>query len=160
MKLGDGLFLKCCQEVAELYPNIEFENMIVDNACMQIVSKPQQFDVMVMPNLYGNILVNIAAGLVGGAGLVAGEGYSQDCAVFETGARHSYQEVAGKNVANPAGMLLTSANMLDHAALGDHASRIRQAVYAVLAEGNVRTKDLGGHAGTRQFTAAVVQKLN
>ena len=91
MKLGDGLFLKCCQEVAELYPNIEFENMIVDNACMQIVSKPQQFDVMVMPNLYGNILVNIAAGLVGGAGLVAGEGYSQDCAVFETGARHSYQ---------------------------------------------------------------------
>merc|ERR1712098_1022210 len=118
-KLGDGLFLKCCQQVSELYPNIEFENMIVDNACMQLVSKPQQFDVMVMPNLYGNILVNI------GAGLVAGEGYSQDCAVFETGARHSYQEVAGKNVANPAGMLLTSANMLDHAALGDHATRIR-----------------------------------
>jgi len=160
MKLGDGLFLKCCQQVSELYPNIEFENMIVDNACMQLVSKPQQFDVMVMPNLYGNILVNIAAGLVGGAGLVAGEGYSQDCAVFETGARHSYQEVAGKNVANPAGILLTSANMLDHAALGDHATRIRSAVYAVLAEGNVRTKDLGGHAGTRQFTAAVVQKLN
>ena len=82
MKLGDGLFLKCCEEVAQLYPNIQFENMIVDNACMQLVSRPQQFDVMVMPNLYGNILVNIAAGLVGGAGLVAGEGYSEDVALF------------------------------------------------------------------------------
>ena len=159
MKLGDGLFLKCCQEVSELYPNIEFENMIVDNACMQLVAKPQQFDVMVMPNLYGNILVNIAAGLVGGAGLVPGEGYSQECAVFEPGARHSYNEVAGKNVANPSAMLLSSANMLDHARLGHHAETIRKAVYAVLQEGKVKTKDLGGHAGTRQFTAAVVQKL-
>merc|ERR1719391_662545 len=146
MKLGDGLFLRSCEEISQLYPEIEFEKMIVDNCCMQMVSKPQQFDVMVMPNLYGNIVINLAAGLVGGAGLVAGEGYSQDCVVFEPGARHSYNEAAGKNVANPAGMLLTSANMLDHAALGDHASRIRQAVYAVLAEGNVRTKDLGGHA--------------
>ena len=159
MKLGDGLFLKCCEEVSKLYPNIKFENMIVDNACMQLVSKPQQFDVMVMPNLYGNILVNIAAGLVGGAGLVAGEGYSEDCAVFEPGARHSYSEVAGKNVANPAAMLLTSANLLEHARLGEHASLIRRAVYGVLGEGRVKTKDLGGHAGTRQFTAAVVQNL-
>jgi len=159
MKLGDGLFLKCCQEVAQLYPNIEFENMIVDNACMQLVSKPQQFDVMVMPNLYGNILVNIAAGLVGGAGLVPGEGYSEDCAVFEPGARHSYNEAAGKNSANPSAMLLSAANMLDHACLGDHAATIRQAVLEVLGEGRVKTKDLGGHAGTRQFTAAVVQKL-
>ena len=159
MKLGDGLFLKCCEEVSKLYPNIKFENMIVDNACMQLVSKPQQFDVMVMPNLYGNILVNIAAGLVGGAGLVAGEGYSEDCAVFEPGARHSYSEVAGKNVANPAAMLLTSANLLEHARLGEHASIIRRAVYGVLGEGRVKTKDLGGHAGTRQFTAAVVQNL-
>jgi isocitrate dehydrogenase (NAD+) len=77
MKLGDGLFLKCCQEISKLYPNIEFEAMIVDNACMQLVAKPQQFDVMVMPNLYGNIIANLATGLVGGAGLVAGEGYSE-----------------------------------------------------------------------------------
>ena len=75
MKLGDGLFLRCCEEVSKLYPNIEFEKMIVDNACMQLVAKPQQFDVMVMPNLYGNIIANLASGLVGGAGLVAGEGY-------------------------------------------------------------------------------------
>jgi len=159
MKLGDGLFLKCCEEVAQLYPNIQFENMIVDNACMQLVSRPQQFDVMVMPNLYGNILVNIAAGLVGGAGLVAGEGYSEDVALFEPGARHTYGEMAGKNVANPAGMLLASANLLEHASLGEHAQQIRRAVHGVLGEGRVKTKDLGGHAGTRQFTAAVVQKL-
>ena len=87
MKLGDGLFLRSCQEISELYPHIQFDEMIVDNACMQMVSKPQQFDVMVMPNLYGNILANLAAGLVGGAGLVAGEGYSKECAVFEPGAR-------------------------------------------------------------------------
>jgi len=159
MKLGDGLFLKCCEEVAQLYPNIQFENMIVDNACMQLVSRPQQFDVMVMPNLYGNILVNIAAGLVGGAGLVAGEGYSEDVALFEPGARHTYGEMAGKNVANPAGMLLASANLLEHASLGEHAQQIRRAVHGVLGEGRVKTKDLGGHAGTRQFTAAVVHKL-
>jgi len=159
MKLGDGLFLRCCEEVSKLYPEITFENMIVDNACMQMVSKPQQFDVMVMPNLYGNIIGNLAAGLVGGAGLVAGEGYSKDCVVFEPGARHSYSTVAGKNVANPTAMLLAAANMLDSACLGDHATNIRSAVHSVLGEGKVKTKDLGGHAGTRQFTAAVVQKL-
>ena len=159
MKLGDGLFLKCCEEVSQLYPEITFENMIVDNACMQMVSKPQQFDVMVMPNLYGNIIANLAAGLVGGAGLVAGEGYSQDCVVFEPGARHAYNEVAGKNVANPSAMLLCAANMLDYACLKEHAASIRGAVNSVLGEGKVKTKDLGGHAGTRQFTAAVVQKL-
>ena len=87
MKLGDGLFLRSCREISELYPHIQFDEMIVDNACMQMVSRPQQFDVLVMPNLYGNILANLAAGLVGGAGLVAGEGYSKECAVFEPGAR-------------------------------------------------------------------------
>jgi len=159
MKLGDGLFLRCCEEISQLYPEIEFEKMIVDNCCMQMVSKPQQFDVMVMPNLYGNIVINLAAGLVGGAGLVAGEGYSQDCVVFEPGARHSYNEAAGKNVANPSAMLLCAANMLDHASLGHHGDRIRQAVQEVLGAGRVKTKDLGGHATTRQFTAAVVQCL-
>jgi isocitrate dehydrogenase (NAD+) len=159
MKLGDGLFLRCCEEISVLYPEIEFEQMIVDNACMQMVSKPQQFDVMVMPNLYGNIIINLAAGLVGGAGLVAGEGYSQDCAVFEPGARHSYNEVAGKNVANPSAMLLSAANMLDHASLSHHADMIRKAVQGVLGAGKVKTRDLGGYATTRQFTAAVVQNL-
>jgi len=159
MKLGDGLFLRSCREISELYPHIKFDEMIVDNACMQMVSKPQQFDVMVMPNLYGNILANLAAGLVGGAGLVAGEGYSKECAVFEPGARHSYSEQAGKNVANPAAMLLCAANFLDYACLSDHATRVRNSVLEVLREGRVKTKDLGGHATTRQFTAAVVQGM-
>merc|ERR1712203_1123884 len=149
MKLGDGLFLRSCREISELYPHIQFDEMIVDNACMQMVSKPQQFDVM----------ANLAAGLVGGAGLVAGEGYSKECAVFEPGARHSYSEQAGKNVANPAAMLLCAANFLDYACLNDHASRVRNSVLEVLREGRVKTKDLGGHATTRQFTAAVVQGM-
>lgn len=83
MKLSDGLFLKCCQETAEFYPNIEFDSMIIDNTCMQMVSNPQQFDVMVMPNLYGNIIDNLASGLVGGAGVVPGASYSKDCIIYE-----------------------------------------------------------------------------
>merc|ERR1712106_139921 len=138
---------------------IEFEKMIVDNCCMQLVSRPQQFDVMVMPNLYGNIIANLTAGLVGGAGIVPGEGYSSDAVVFEPGARHSYSEAAGKNSANPTAMLLAASNMLEHANLDTYGKQIRAAVEKVLAEGKVRTKDIGGQATTRQFTAAVVQSL-
>lgn len=159
MKLGDGLFLRCCDEVSRLYPNIEFERMIVDNACMQMVSKPQQFDVLVMPNLYGNIIANVATGLVGGAGLVAGEGYSPDCVVFEPGARHSYGDAVGKNVANPTAMLFCAANLLDHASLHHYGKMIRESVYKVLKVGKVKTKDLGGYATTQQFTAAVIKNL-
>jgi isocitrate dehydrogenase (NAD+) len=96
MKLGDGLFLKSCTEISKLYPNIEFETMIVDNTTMQMVSHPEQFDVLVTPNLYGNIIDNLAAGLVGGAGVVAGASYSATAAVFEPGARHTFDEGVGK----------------------------------------------------------------
>ena len=160
MKLGDGLFLRCCEEISRLYPNIEFERMIVDNACMQMVSKPQQFDVLVMPNLYGNIISNVATGLVGGAGLVAGEGYSTECVVFEPGARHSFGEAVGKNVANPTAMLFCAANLLDHASLNFYGKLIRESVYRVLKAGKVKTQDLGGYATTKQFTTAVIQNLN
>merc|ERR1712122_229125 len=108
MKLGDGLFMRSCKEIADLYPNIEFETMIVDNTTMQLVSRPDQFDVMVMPNLYGNIIDNLAAGLVGGAGLVAAASYSPNCAVFEPGAPHTFDEGVGKNVANPTALLLSA----------------------------------------------------
>merc|ERR1711884_742218 len=101
MKVGDGLFLRSCQEIAKLYPNIELETMIVDNTTMQLVSNPQQFDVMVMPNLYGNIITNVAAGLVGGAGLVSGASFSANVAIFEPGARHTFDEATGKGVTNP-----------------------------------------------------------
>ena len=158
MKLGDGLFLRSCQDIAKLYPKIAFEAMIVDNTTMQLASNPQQFDVMVMPNLYGNIIDNLAAGLVGGAGLVAGASYSADLAVFEPGARHTFDSGVGKNSANPTAVLLSSAKLLSHLGLNEHALKIENAIMQVLAEGKTKTRDLGGFASTQQFTAAVIDK--
>uniref|UniRef100_A0A452T435 Isocitrate dehydrogenase (NAD(+)) 3 non-catalytic subunit beta n=1 Tax=Ursus maritimus TaxID=29073 RepID=A0A452T435_URSMA len=131
MKLGDGLFLQCCEEVAELYPKIKFETMIIDNCCMQLVQNPYQFDVLVMPNLYGNIIDNLAAGLVGGAGVVPGESYSAEYAVFETGARHPFAQAVGRNIANPTAMLLS-----------------------------VRTRDMGGYSTTTDFIKSVIGHLH
>lgn len=160
MKLGDGLFLRCCQEIAKLYPRIEFETMIVDNCTMQMVSNPTQFDVMVTPNLYGNIVDNLASGLVGGAGVVAGASYSSDCVVFEPGARHTYSEAVGKNVANPTAMLLCGAKMLTHVNLQYYSDMIRNAVNRVLKAGKVKTKDLGGQATTNEYTYAIINNLH
>merc|ERR1711973_1004350 len=159
MKLGDGLFLRCCQDVAALYPNIEFDQMIVDNTTMQLVSKPQQFDVMVMPNLYGNIIDNLAVGLVGGAGLVAGASYSAEFAVFEPGARHTYDAAAGKNIANPTAALLAAAKLLEHIGHTADSKRLKIGVEKVLRAGRVKTRDLGGYATTREFTAAVCKAI-
>uniref|UniRef100_A0A8B9HXS2 Isocitrate dehydrogenase (NAD(+)) 3 non-catalytic subunit gamma n=1 Tax=Astyanax mexicanus TaxID=7994 RepID=A0A8B9HXS2_ASTMX len=113
-KLADGLFLQCCKEVASGYPDITFDSMIVDNTTMQLVSKPHQFDVMVMPNLYGNVVSNVCAGLVGGPGLVPGANLGSDYAVFETATRNTGKSIAGRNIANPTAMLLASCLMLDH----------------------------------------------
>ncbi|XP_018430072.1 PREDICTED: isocitrate dehydrogenase [NAD] subunit beta, mitochondrial, partial [Nanorana parkeri] len=135
MKLGDGLFLQCCKEVSELYPKIQYETMIIDNCCMQLVQNPYQFDVLVMPNLYGNIIDNLAAGLVGGAGVVPGESYSAEYAVFETGARHPFAQAVGRNIANPTAMLLTAANMLRHLNLEYHSVLITDAVRKVIKLG-------------------------
>lgn len=131
MKLGDGLFLRCCTEISQLYPNIKFEHMIVDNTCMQLVSNPHQFDVIVTGNLYGNIVDNLASGLVGGAGVVPGASYSEDCVVYEPGSRHTFGGGAGKNVANPTAMLLCAAKMLHHVNLHYYAIQIRDAVEKV-----------------------------
>lgn len=159
MKLGDGLFLECCREVAELYPHIEFDNLIIDNCCMQLVSNPNQFDVMVMPNLYGNILDNLASGLVGGAGIVPGESYSKEVAVFEPGARHAFAEAVGKNLANPTALLLCSANLLRHINREKSAQAIRRSVEHIIKEGKVRTKDMGGYATTLEFMTAVLSQI-
>lgn len=159
MKLGDGLFLKCCEEVSKFYPKIKFETMIIDNCCMQLVSKPHQFDVMVMPNLYGNIVDNLAAGLVGGAGVVPGESYSDNVAIFEQGARHAFAEAGGKGIANPTAVLLTGCNMLRHIHLDFHAKTVEDAVLKVIKTGKVRTKDMGGYASTMDFTHAVINSL-
>uniref|UniRef100_A0A8C5I1A8 Isopropylmalate dehydrogenase-like domain-containing protein n=1 Tax=Gouania willdenowi TaxID=441366 RepID=A0A8C5I1A8_GOUWI len=158
-KLGDGLFLQCCAEVAQLYPKIKYENIIIDNCCMQLVQNPYQFDVLVMPNLYGNIIDNLAAGLVGGAGVVPGESYSAEYAVFETGARHPFAQAVGRNIANPTAMLLSAANMLRHLNLEYHSHMVSDAVKRVIKQGKVRTGDLGGYATSDEFTQAVIANL-
>ncbi|CAI4231010.1 unnamed protein product [Auanema sp. JU1783] len=160
MKLGDGLFLRTCQEVAKRYPKIQFDSMIVDNTCMQMVSNPEQFDVLVMPNLYGNIIDNLAAGLVGGAGVVTGQSVGSDFVIFEPGCRHSFQQAFGRNIANPTAMILCTANMLDHLHLTDHGNALRKAVENVIREKRVRTRDLGGYNTTIEFADAVIQKYN
>jgi isocitrate dehydrogenase (NAD+) len=159
MKLSDGLFLKCCTEIAELYSHIAFDHMIVDNTCMQMVSHPEKFDVMVMPNLYGNIIDNLATGLVGGAGVVPGASYSSDCVIYEPGARHTYAEASGKNIANPTAMLLCAAKMLRHVNLQDHANKLVGAIDTVLKDGKYKTRDMGGYASTTDFSRAVIGSL-
>nr|XP_060148553.1 isocitrate dehydrogenase [NAD] subunit gamma, mitochondrial isoform X1 [Globicephala melas] len=147
MKLGDGLFLQCCKAVAARYPQITFENMIVDNTTMQLVSRPQQFDVMVMPNLYGNIVNNVCAGLVGGPGLVAGANYGHVYAVFETATRNTGKSIANRNIANPTATLLASCMMLDHLKLHSYATSIRKAVLASMDNENVRLPPQPGLRG-------------
>lgn len=135
MKLADGLFRGTFNRIAKDYPQLECNDMIVDNASMQCVSRPQQFDVMVMPNLYGGILSNIAAALVGGPGVVPGCNMGRDVAVFEPGCRHVGLDIQGKDQANPTAMLLSGAMLLRHLGLDDHANRISNAVYDVIAKG-------------------------
>ncbi|RWS30510.1 putative isocitrate dehydrogenase [NAD] subunit beta-like protein [Leptotrombidium deliense] len=159
MKLSDGLFLKCCEETAQLYPQLKFEHMIIDNTCMQMVSHPHKFDVMVMPNLYGNIIDNLASGLAGGAGVVPGASYSADCVIYEPGARHTFGEAVGKNIANPTAMLLCAAKMLRHVNLPDYSKRLTDALETVIASGKAKTRDLGGYASTTDFTRSVISAL-
>uniref|UniRef100_A0A8C3UQA0 Isocitrate dehydrogenase (NAD(+)) 3 non-catalytic subunit beta n=1 Tax=Catharus ustulatus TaxID=91951 RepID=A0A8C3UQA0_CATUS len=150
MKLGDGLFLQCCKEVAELYPKIKFDTMIIDNCCMQLVQNPYQFDVLVMPNLYGNIVDNLAAGLVGGAGVVPGESYSAEYAVFELVRRGSPRGTV-PNLPVRAGIL---------GGLEYHSNMVSDAVKKVIKGGKVRTRDLGGYSTTSDFVKSVIDNLH
>jgi len=159
MKLADGLFRNTFHATAQDYPTLETNDMIVDNASMQAVSRPQQFDVMVMPNLYGGILSNIGAALVGGPGIVPGCNMGREVAVFEPGCRHVGLDIKGKDQANPTAMLLSASMLLRHLGLDDNANRISKAIYAVIAEGKVRTTDMGGNAFTHEFTRAILDKM-
>jgi isocitrate dehydrogenase (NAD+) len=159
MKLADGLFRSTFHETAKNYPTLEVNDMIVDNASMQAVSRPQQFDVMVMPNLYGGILSNIGAALVGGPGIVPGCNMGREVAVFEPGCRHVGLDIKGKDQANPTAMLLSGTMLLRHLGLDDHANRISKAIYAVIAEGKYRTRDMGGETTTHEFTKAILDKM-
>jgi len=161
MKLGDGLFLNTFRRVAEEYKSsgIAYNDMIVDNTSMQLVAKPGQFDVMVMPNLYGAIISNVGAALVGGPGIVPGCNIGREYALFEPGCRHVAKDIMGANKANPAAMILSSTMMLRHLGLNEIANSITAATYDVIAQGKVKTPDLGGNATTSDFTAAVIDNL-
>jgi isocitrate dehydrogenase (NAD+) len=158
MKLADGLFLRCCREIAAKYPKIEYNELIVDNASMQMVTKPQQFDVLLLPNLYGDIISDLAAGLVGGLGIVPGANMGVNHAVFEA-VHGSAPDIAGKGLANPTALMFSSVMMLRHLREVDAAERLKSAIEKVYTEGKSITGDVGGKATTAQFTEAVIKAL-
>jgi isocitrate dehydrogenase (NAD+) len=158
MKLSDGLFLKSVRAVAEKYPEIEYKELIVDNACMQIVLNPQQFDVLLLPNLYGDVMSDLAAGLVGGLGVVPSGNIGDHGAMFEA-VHGTAPDIAGKGLANPTALLLSAILMLDHLGERSAARRIEAGLEKVYREAKHTTKDVGGSATTDQFTDAVVSAL-
>lgn len=163
MKLADGLFLESCREVAKKYPGIKYNEMIVDNTCMQLVSRPEQFDVMVTPNLYGNLVSNIAAGIAGGTGVMPGGNVGAEFAVFEQGASAGNvgnDTQLAKNEANPVALLLSSAMMLRHLHFPSFADRLETAVKQVIFDGKYRTRDLGGVSTTQEVVDAVIAALD
>jgi isocitrate dehydrogenase (NAD+) len=158
MKLGDGLFLESVRAVAQRFPNLTYDEKIVDAACMHLVMNPAQFDVLVMPNLYGDIVSDLCAGLVGGLGVVGAANLGIDMGVFEA-VHGSAPDIAGKNVANPTALLLSAVLMLVHIDERAAADRIMTALRHVLAAGTVRTRDLGGTASTLEFADAICRAL-
>jgi isocitrate dehydrogenase (NAD+) len=159
MKLSDGLFLESCRTIAADYEGrIEFEDRIVDNMCMQLVQKPELYDVMVLPNLYGDIVSDLCAGLVGGLGVAPGANIGEDGAVFEP-VHGSAPKYAGLNKANPTALILSGALMLRHLGYPELGERVEAAVRSVIAEGRTTTSDLGGNAGTSEFADAVIERL-
>jgi isocitrate dehydrogenase (NAD+) len=157
MKLSDGLFLDCARKVAEEYPEIACDDRIIDNLCMQLVVRPEQFDMLLLENLYGDIVSDLCAGLVGGLGVVPGANLGQNGAVFEA-VHGSAPDIAGRNLANPLAMIQTGVLMLRYLDAHATADRIDGAIRAVLASG-IRTKDLGGEATTTAFTEAIVREI-
>jgi len=153
MKLGDGLFVATCREVSRNYPDIFFEEMVIDDACMGLALNPSRFDVMVMPNLYGDIISDMCAGLVGGLGVTPSANIGKEVAIFEA-VHGTAPDIAGENKANPMALSLAGVMMLQYLDLNKYAKVIEKAIYDVIAEGKVITLDLGGTALTTEFTAA------
>ncbi len=158
MKLSDGLFLESTRKVSREFIDIAYDERIVDAVCMQLVMRPETFDVLVLPNLYGDIVSDLCAGLVGGLGVVPGANHGVDTAVFEA-VHGSAPDIADKNLANPTALLLSGLMMLDHIGEREAAARIRAALTRVLTAGTVRTHDLGGTASTTAFTDAVCREI-
>ena len=158
MKLSDGLFLTSTRAVAEKYPDIEYKELIIDNACMQIVLDPKQFDMLLLTNLYGDIMSDLAAGLVGGLGVVPSGNIGESVAIFEA-VHGTAPDIAGKGIANPTALLMSSIMMLDHIGETNAARRVESALHRVYREGKSLTRDVRGTATTAEFTAAVIHAL-
>jgi isocitrate dehydrogenase (NAD+) len=158
MKLTDGLFLECTRRVAREFGGIRYREVIVDNCAMQLVRDPGQFDVLVLGNLYGDILSDLCAGLVGGLGVVPGANIGEDCAIFEA-VHGSAPDIAGKGLANPTAVVLSAAAMLGHLGFRDEASAIERAVHTIFLDAANRPRDLGGQATTAQVTQALLSKI-
>ncbi len=157
-KLSDGLFLEEARAVAKKYPQIEYNEILVDNLCMQLVINPSKFDVLVLPNLYGDIVSDLTSGLIGGLGVAQGANIGKDCAVFEP-VHGSAPDIKGQNKANPTALLLSACMMLDYIGEKDSSQKIKNALYKVLEEGKVITQDLGGSASTTEFRDEIIKNL-
>ncbi|CAH1998154.1 unnamed protein product [Acanthoscelides obtectus] len=159
MKLSDGLFLETSKRIAKEYPEIEHNEMIIDNCCMQLVSNPHQFDVMLMTNLYGSIVSNVCCGLIGGAGLLSGRNYGDHYAIFEPATRNTGKAIAGKNVANPIAMLNAGIDMLHHLGHVQHADLITKAMVKTICEDKIHTPDLGGTAKSTDVIQNIIDYI-
>jgi isocitrate dehydrogenase (NAD+) len=158
MKMSDGLFLSCFREVAKEYPDIQADDRIIDNLCMQLVLAPEQFDMLLLENLYGDIVSDLCAGLVGGLGMVPGANLGAEVAVFEA-VHGSAPDIAGKNLANPLALMRSAIMMLHHLGMEQPVERLRRALRTVIVERGIKTRDLGGEATTSGFADAVVEEL-
>lgn len=158
MKLSDGLFLECFYNVAKKYPDIEADDKIIDNACMQLVMRPEQFDMVVMENLYGDIVSDLCAGLIGGLGLAPGANIGTEAATFEA-VHGSAPDIAGQGIANPTAIMLSAVMMLRHIEEFEAAQKMEDAMMEVFREGQFRTRDLGGKSSTAEFANAIIDKL-
>ncbi len=158
-KLADGMFLNCFREVAKNYPQIKKREILIDNLCMQLVQNPSQFDVLVMPNLYGDIVSDLCAGLIGGLGVAQSANIGENCAIFEA-VHGSAPDIKGLGIANPTGLLRSAILMLEYISENEKAKKIENALYLVLKEGKTLTKDLGGNSSADEFTKEIINKLS
>ncbi len=159
LKLSDGLFLRCCRTVAENIPEVQYGEHIVDNACMQLVMNPYQYDILLTENLYGDIISDLCSAFVGGLGLVPGANLGTECAIFEA-VHGSAPDIAGKNLANPTALLQSAVLMLHHINEGATAGKVQAALEQVYREGKTLTRDVGGASGTREFAEAVIAAMD
>lgn len=157
-KLSDGLFLECAREVAKKYPQIEYKEILVDNLCMQLVQKPEQFDVLVLPNLYGDIVSDLCAGLIGGLGIAQGANIGLNAAVFEP-VHGSAPDIKGQNKANPTALLLSAIEMLRYIQQNQVANRVEQALLKTIKQAKILTSDLGGNSSTTEYTEEIIKNL-